>query len=78
MDGFLNKRTVHQVKEILESPERRDQMVNHNYELAARHYSYSVLRKYLNSIAINFFGEQVPPHMEKVVSYLARRLKENK
>ncbi len=78
MDGFLNKRTVHQVKEILESPERRDQMVNHNYELAARHYSYSVLRKYLNSITINFFGEQVPPHMEKVVSYLARRLKENK
>lgn len=56
MDGFLNKRVVQQVKQILEDPQRRENMVNHNYEVASRHYSYSVLRKRLNFMLMNFFG----------------------
>jgi len=59
MDGFLTKKTVQKVREILESPEKREKMVNHNYEIATRHYSYSVLRKSLNSLFINFFGIEV-------------------
>ncbi len=74
MDGFLTKKTVQTVKEILQSPERTEKMVTSNYEIAGRHYSYSVLRKGLNFILINFFGESVPPHMQKVVSFLAKRL----
>ncbi len=57
MDGFLTKKTVQNVKEILKSPERKEKMVNHNYEIASRHYSYSVLQKRLDFIMINFFGE---------------------
>ena len=56
MDGFLTKKTVQKAREILESPEKREKMVNHNYEIATRYYSYSVLRKGLSSLIINFFG----------------------
>ena len=59
MDGFLTKKTVQQVREILELPEKREKMVNHNYEIATRYYSYSVLRRWLNSLIINFFGIEV-------------------
>ena len=74
MDGFLTRKTVQKVREILESPGKREKLVNKNYEIAARHYSYSVLKKRLNSIMINFFGEYVPQHMQKVVSYFTKRL----
>jgi mannosylglucosylglycerate synthase len=56
MNGFLTKKTVQKAREILESPEKKAEMVNHNYEIASRYYSYSVLRKGLNSLIINFFG----------------------
>ena len=56
MDGFLTKRIVHEVREVLENSQRREQMVAHNYEVATRHYSYAVLRKRLNFLMGNFFG----------------------
>jgi hypothetical protein len=34
-------------------------MVNYNYEVAARHYSYAILRTKLNAIMNNFFGNSV-------------------
>jgi len=56
MDGYLTKKTVKKVKEILKSPERREEMVNRNYEIATRYYSYTVLEKRLAAILIHFFG----------------------
>jgi glycosyltransferase involved in cell wall biosynthesis len=56
MDGFLTKKVVQAVREILENPKRLKQMVDHNYEVATRHYSYAVLRKRLNFLLGNFFG----------------------
>jgi glycosyltransferase involved in cell wall biosynthesis len=56
MDGFLTRRTVDRVKEILQSPQRREEMVNTNFDIASRHYSYSVLRRWLNTLLFNFFG----------------------
>jgi glycosyltransferase involved in cell wall biosynthesis len=56
MDGFLTKKVVQAVREIIENPKRLKQMVNHNYEVATRHYSYAVLRKRLNFLMGNFFG----------------------
>jgi glycosyltransferase involved in cell wall biosynthesis len=56
MDGFLTKKTVKKVKEILESPEQREKMVTMNYEIATRYYSYAVLRRWLNTLLVNFFG----------------------
>lgn len=56
MDGFVSDRVVNQVREVLESSERGKRMVNLNYEVATRHYSYSVLRKRLVFLMANFFG----------------------
>ena len=60
MDGYISKKTVQSVIEILASPQRRTQMVDYNYEVASRHYSYGVLRKRLNAILNGFFGDDLP------------------
>ena len=59
MDGFLSRKTVKRVIDILESSERREKMVNDNYEVATRHYSYSVLRTQLSAILNHFFGNSI-------------------
>jgi glycosyltransferase involved in cell wall biosynthesis len=59
MDGFLSKKTVHSVIDILESSKRRKKMVTGNYSVAAQHYSYSVLRNQLSAIMKGFFGDDV-------------------
>ena len=59
MDGFITDSVVNQVREVLESPERRDKMVDHNYLVATRHYSYQVLRKRLAFLIANFFGIEI-------------------
>ena len=59
MDGYLSKKTVNDVREILESSKRRKAMVTSNYQVASRHYSYSVLRNQLTAILKAFFGDSV-------------------
>jgi glycosyltransferase involved in cell wall biosynthesis len=66
MDGFLSKKSVQNVKEILESPTRREKMVNLNYEVASRHYSYSVLRNQISTIMNDFFSEYEQRHSNKL------------
>lgn len=56
MDGFLTKKNIADVRQILESPERRTRMVDHNYTVASKHYSYGLLRRWLGTLMINFFG----------------------
>jgi len=56
MDGFLTHSTVAKVRRVLESPELRQEMVDHNYRTAARHYSYAVLDRWLRTLTTNFFG----------------------
>jgi glycosyltransferase involved in cell wall biosynthesis len=56
MDGFLTQKNVLKVKEILMSAERRENMIEKNYEIATRYYSYAVLRRWLNTLLVNFFG----------------------
>jgi glycosyltransferase involved in cell wall biosynthesis len=59
MDGFLSKKTVHNVRAVLESPEKKNKMVNWNYDKAAKYYSYSVLRSQLNGIISNSFDKRL-------------------
>ncbi len=56
MDGYLTRKTVSNVKAILETTARRANMVNANYDIAAQYYSYAVLRRWLNIMLTNFFG----------------------
>ena len=59
MDGYLSKKTVQLVKEILANPERRNAMVDRNYAIARRHYSYTVLRERLSMLLRSLFGDAV-------------------
>ena len=56
MDRFLSSKIVQQVKDILESPERKKEMVDLNYNIACRHYSFAELQKYLSSLMVSIFG----------------------
>jgi len=56
MDGYLSKKEIERVRKILEDEESRQKMVDCNYEIASRHYSYEYLRRRLNFLLTNFFG----------------------
>jgi glycosyltransferase involved in cell wall biosynthesis len=78
MDGFLSKKTIHKVRKILESREQREKMVNFNYKVASRHYSYSILRSKFSAILNDFLGEpeqQLPSKSldQQSVIYLKNR-----
>jgi len=57
MDGEITAKTVQEVRKILDSPEKKAEMVNLNYEIAKRHYSYDVLRCLLNPIMDRMLGK---------------------
>ena len=56
MDGFLTRKNVQMVREVLESPERKEKMIYTNYAIAKRHYSFAMLRRWLSTLLVNFFG----------------------
>jgi glycosyltransferase involved in cell wall biosynthesis len=66
IDGYLTQDTVRHVKDILDAPERRERLVNHNYRIAHQYFSYSVLRKKLGSLLeILFTDAQQPVSAER-------------
>ncbi len=56
MDQFLTKKVVEKGKQVLEDAERRSRMVEKNYDLALKHFSYRILWKNLNFLLTKFFG----------------------
>ena len=56
MDGYLTRKNVSQVREVIESEKLRDTMVKKNYDIAKRHYSYNMLRTRLDYLINIFFG----------------------
>lgn len=66
MDNYVTSEVVDHVRKILADKNMRDDMTNHNFDLAKRHYSYSVLRRSLRTLITNVTGldtDSVPiPH----------------
>lgn len=58
MNRFITPEIVEQVKGILESPEKKRKIVNLNYNIASRHYSFRDLQEYLHSLIAAFFGAE--------------------
>lgn len=56
MDGFLTRTIADQVRRVIDDVHYRTEMVDHNYELALKFFSYSVLRRKLRAIVCNFTG----------------------
>ncbi|MBN1694293.1 glycosyltransferase family 4 protein [candidate division WOR-3 bacterium] len=50
LDGYVNEEAVRKTKEILADSEKREKMVKHNYKLARRYFSLSVLRRKLKNL----------------------------
>lgn len=53
IDGVIDKSTVEQTRTILADPGYRAELVEHNYQVASRFYSYRVLRDSLRSMINN-------------------------
>ena len=56
-DGYITEETVKQTQEVLSNLDLRKEMVEHNYKVALRHYSYSVLRQKLIGLLTDCFGK---------------------
>jgi len=50
IDGYVTEDAVRQTREVLENRELRQKMVEKNYEIATRCYSYSVLKQKLTTL----------------------------
>ena len=57
MDGFVISKIITQVKRVIDDDKYRKHMVDHNYELASKFFSYSVLRRKLRALVCNFTGQ---------------------
>ena len=54
VDGWITDEAISEVRRLLDDPERRNQMVMHNYELAQRHFSYRVLGRAIRELLESF------------------------
>ena len=55
--GYITGETVRQTRELLDNPQLVDQMVEHNFELGKKYYSYAVLERHLQTLLADIFGE---------------------
>ncbi|WP_269542132.1 glycosyltransferase family 4 protein [Cerasicoccus fimbriatus] len=56
MDGIVTNRVVKEIRRILDDPAYREEMCEHNYRVARRHYSYTVLRRSLRMLMTQLTG----------------------
>jgi len=53
IDGFIDRELVERTRRILEDREHRETLVEHNYRIAERYFSYRVLRDSLHLLIAN-------------------------
>jgi len=56
MNGFMTKDVVAKVRAVIDDPEYRQRMVEQNYALGRRFFSYGVLRRKLRALVTNVTG----------------------
>jgi glycosyltransferase involved in cell wall biosynthesis len=56
-DGYITDETIAETRRLLEQPARVQEMVEHNYATALKHYSFAVLSRRLETILAECFGE---------------------
>lgn len=56
IEGFLTREIVDEVRRIMTDSDYRRAMVEHNYKVANRYYSYAVLRRGLRTLITNVRG----------------------
>ena len=58
-DGYISKNTLEATRHILQDPEQVQKWAEENYQLAKRHFSFTVLERRLQSILADCLGQQV-------------------
>ncbi len=65
IDGFITRGVLHEINRLLHDKTYLKEVVDHNYEVAARYYSHSVILRSLRTIVNNLTGwspeHDVPP-----------------
>ncbi len=56
MDSFMTHQVCEEVRRLVEDEKYRSVIMQHNYEIATRFYSYSVLRRNLRTLITNITG----------------------
>jgi glycosyltransferase involved in cell wall biosynthesis len=54
MDNFVTKELVRQIEAVINDPDRQEKMVETNFNLAARYFSYEILERELKEILLNY------------------------
>jgi len=57
LQGYVTEKALSQTREVMRNPELCREMVDYNYELAKRYYSYSTLRQNLRMLLLDCFGD---------------------
>jgi glycosyltransferase involved in cell wall biosynthesis len=57
-DGFISTETLKRVRQILLDPSKAQEWAETNYQLAKRHFSFTVLERRLQSILADCLGQQ--------------------
>lgn len=57
INGFLSSEAVAQVRELIQSPDKRQHATAHNYAVAKQHFSYETLEHRLNLAMSELFDE---------------------
>lgn len=60
LDDYITDSSIRLTRRILANPEMIQELVDHNYELGKRYYSYRTLRKKLGILLSECFGHQEP------------------
>jgi len=55
-DDFVTPSSIQQIQRILKNSDLAEEMADHNYALAKKHYSFTVLEKKLSALITEFFG----------------------
>ena len=56
-DGYISDRTLQETRYVLNNPDVTAEESEHNYELAQRYYSFTMLERRLHLLLANCFGE---------------------
>ena len=56
-DGFISEGTLAEARYLLTHPEKGREQCAHNYELAKRYYSFTMLERRLKVLVSDCFGE---------------------
>jgi len=58
-DGLITDKVVEHTCQVLENPALAENMTEHNFQLAKRHYSYTMLERRLHTLLAECFGEDI-------------------